>query len=128
MIADANTFAENDKKAKEKIEAKNGLEAYVATIERTVGAEDFKTKVSEKSLQKISESITELKQWIEDNEEDATKEAYEDKYKEFQNLILPFMKVITGGILDEALNKAEKDAEVKNPKKEKVEDIIKEAK
>merc|ERR1712176_493313 len=71
MVREADEYAEEDKKVKDRIDAKNGLESYLYNLKNTL--ED-----DEKELQDI---IDEALDWLDENPE-ADKEDYDAKQKE----------------------------------------------
>jgi L1 cell adhesion molecule like protein len=119
MINDAKEFAENDKKVKEKVESKNSLENYMATVRRTIDEEAFKVKMGEAVCKIINDELTECMAWLEDYEEDATKEEIDDQYKHVEAIVLPFIKqYCSGKTFDEHPQKDdEKAKDKKQPKK-----------
>ena len=58
---DAETFADEDKKKKEKIELKNEAESYIYTTEKLVN-QDLKDKISQEQGIKITDAVKELKE------------------------------------------------------------------
>jgi len=58
---DAETFADEDKKKKEKIDIKNEAESYVYTTEKLVN-QDLKDKISQEQGIKITDAVKELKE------------------------------------------------------------------
>jgi molecular chaperone DnaK len=58
---DAETFADEDKKKKEKIDIKNEAESYIYTTEKLVN-QDLKDKISQEQGIKITDAVKELKE------------------------------------------------------------------
>jgi L1 cell adhesion molecule like protein len=118
MINDAKEFAENDKKVKEKVESKNSLENYMATVRRTIDEEAFKVKMGEAVCKIINDELTECVAWLEDYEEDATKEELDDQYKHVEAIVLPFIKqYCSGKTFDEHPQKDDEKTKVKKQSK-----------
>merc|ERR1711881_224522 len=70
MIADAEKFADEDKKLKEKVEARNELESYAYSLKNQVNdKEKLGAKVSDEDKEKIEEAVNEQIAWLEENQE-----------------------------------------------------------
>ena len=77
MLKDAETFAEQDKILKEKIDAKNSLESYIYTMRNTIeDKEKLAEKIDADDKEKIKEALTEATDWI-SSHDDAEKEDLE---------------------------------------------------
>ena len=85
MVQDAENMKEEDKKVLERIEAKNGLENTAIQAKNQVESlpEEIKTKVKDESEKILN--------WVLDNQE-ATKDEYDDKKKEFDEFMMSIMK------------------------------------
>jgi len=96
MINDAESFAEEDKAIKERIDAKHSLQNYLHTMRNTV---EDKDKLAEKLLEEdkttISEAIGEVEDWLNSNE-DAEKDELEEQMKELQAICDPIIAKIYG--------------------------------
>jgi heat shock protein 5 len=78
MIREAEEFAEEDKLAKEKIDAKNQLDNYIFSIKNNVNdPEKLGKKLSEEDKKTVNDAIKESEEWIRGHS-DATKEEYEE--------------------------------------------------
>ena len=78
MIREAEQFAEEDKLAKEKIDAKNQLDNYIFSVKNNVSdPEKLGKKLSEEDKKIVNDSIKETEEWIRGHS-DATKEEYEE--------------------------------------------------
>lgn len=82
--ADAEKFAEEDKKKKELIESKNKLETLAYQLEQFKSEHD--SKLDEESKTKIAEMISDAHKLKEDS--NTTKEQYEAKFNELQNELM----------------------------------------
>ena len=76
--ADADKFAEEDKKKRELVEARNRLEALIYSLETML--DEQKDKIPEEEQEKMKKMIEEGKELK--AKEDATKDEIEDKIKE----------------------------------------------
>jgi len=90
MVRDAEKYSEQDKSAKEKIEAKNQLESTAYNMRNTLKEETVSSKISQSDKKKIDDIIDSTLRWIESNP-DASKLEYQDKQKEFNDIIQPIM-------------------------------------
>lgn len=75
-IKEAEEFAEEDKKQKEKIEVKNNADSIVYQTEKTL--EESKDKLKEEDVKKVQEEVEKLKKAIETDELEAMKKGVED--------------------------------------------------
>lgn len=91
MVKEAETFAEQDKKVKEKIDAKNSLENYVYSMKNTVeDKEKLGTKIGEEDKNTILNAVKEHQEWLNANP-DGEKEDYETHLKELQTTCDPII-------------------------------------
>lgn len=78
MLKDAETFAEADREAKEKIDAKNSFESYIYSMRNTIeDPEKLKGKLDEEDVETIEDALNDAKDWLESNM-DAEKEEFEE--------------------------------------------------
>ena len=92
MLNDADKYKEEDRKAKEKVEAKNNLESYAYQIKTTLADDNFKDRFTVEEKEKIEQKAHEVISWI-DNEEykELTTEDFEEKRKELEDVFNPIM-------------------------------------
>merc|ERR1712007_87898 len=70
MIKEAEEFAEDDKKAKEQIDARNNLDSYVHSMKNTIeDADKLKDKLSDEGKATISDAVKEGQSWYDSNQE-----------------------------------------------------------
>jgi len=81
---------EDDKKIKEKIEARNNLENYVYGVRNSLDNQELKTKLGDDNCKLITETINDNIKWLDSNQ-DMTKDCYDEKYKEIENIIRPIL-------------------------------------
>merc|ERR1719197_3249 len=91
MVREAEQYAEEDKLAKEKIDAKNGLESYCYSMKNTIGEEKFKEAVSEDDKKAIEDKIDEVMKWL-DTAEHAEKEEFESMQKDVESVCNPIIQ------------------------------------
>ncbi len=83
-VKDAEKFAEEDKKLKELVEAKNKAEAYILQTEKTL--EEIGDKVSDGEKQEVRDELENLKKAVATDDIDAIKNATEAFEKKFYAL------------------------------------------
>jgi len=91
MIKDAEKFADEDKKVKEKVEAKNELESYVYSMKNQLNdKEKLGGKLSEDEKDTISKAIEEKIKWLESNS-NADVDDFKQQKKELEEIVNPIM-------------------------------------
>jgi len=91
MINDAEKYADEDKKMKEKVDAKNELESYAYSLKNQIGdKEKLGAKLSDEDKEKITEAVDEAIKWLESNAE-AEAEAMKEKKTELEGIVQPIM-------------------------------------
>merc|ERR1711963_1162750 len=94
MLKEAETWAEQDKLQKEKIDAKNDLEQYCYSLKFQVDDEEkLGGKLSQEDKDKINEMVEEKLKWLGDNE-DAVAEDYTAAKKEIESIAQPIIAAI----------------------------------
>ena len=84
MVEEAERYKSEDNEVREKVEAKNNLETFLYTIKNTLNDDKTGTK-DETVKQNILKKITETEDWL--FKESRTKEEYQEKQKELQQLM-----------------------------------------
>jgi molecular chaperone DnaK len=84
MQRDAETHAEEDKKAKEAIEIKNNADTLAYQSEKQL--KDLGDKVPEEKRKQVEEAIKAVREAIEKNDTDAMKRTYDDLQNKFQEI------------------------------------------
>merc|ERR1711871_93391 len=97
MVQEAEEFAEDDKKVKERIDARNALEGYTYSIRNTIEDEKLQDKIDEADKETLQEALKETTDWLDDNQ-NADKEDYEAKQKELEEKAKPIMAKFAGGM------------------------------
>lgn len=87
MVKEAEDFAEQDKKVKGKIDARNALETSVYNMKSSV-EDKLKDKISAEDAKKVKAAITDINEWLDENS-DAEQEEYEEKLKELEDVANP---------------------------------------
>ena len=95
MVQEAEEFAEEDKKTKERIDGRNGLEGYCYNLKNTLEDEEkgIADKISEEDKESIEEAVKEALEWLDDNQE-AEKADYEEKQKELEAIANPIIQAV----------------------------------
>ncbi|PHJ18019.1 chaperonin protein [Cystoisospora suis] len=96
MIAEAEKFAEEDKKTKEKVDARNALEGYLHSMKTTVEDKDkLADKIEEDDKKTIMDKVTEAQEWLTTNP-DADAEEMRDKLKDVEAVCNPIISKVYG--------------------------------
>jgi heat shock protein 5 len=101
MVAEAEEFAEADKKVKSKIDARNSLETYCYSMKQTIN-DKLGEKLDSEDKEKIEQAVEDALSWLDANS-DAEKEEYEEKLKEVQDVAQPIVSKVyaeSGGAAD----------------------------
>lgn len=115
MAKEAEAHAEEDKKKREGIEAKNQLDSAIYQAEKM--KTDNKEKISEDDVKKIDEAIEVAKKVVEDDKADS--EAYEKAAKELTEAIMP----IGAKMYEDAAKEESADSESDDKKSSKDEAV-----
>ena len=94
MVREAEEFAEEDKKVKEKIDARNSLETYIYNMKNQVNDKDkLADKLESDEKDKIETAVKEALEWLDDNQH-AEKEDYDEKLKEVEAVCNPIITAV----------------------------------
>lgn len=92
MVKEAEEFAEEDKKVKEKIDARNRLETYIYNMKSTINDKDkLGDKIDLEDKEKMESSLKDALEWLDDNQ-NAEKDDYDEKMKEVEAVCNPVIK------------------------------------
>merc|ERR1712164_95219 len=89
-MVQAEQYAEEDKAAKERIDAKNGLESYCYQMKNTASEDKFKSAVSEDEAKAVNDKVDEVMQWLE-TAEHAEKDEFESMQKDLEAVCNPII-------------------------------------
>jgi heat shock 70kDa protein 1/2/6/8 len=96
MVSEAEKFAEEDKVRMERVEARNGLEAYLYNSRNTLREDKVKDAIGEDVVKSTEDVIQKGIDWLSANESAET-DAFKEKQKEVEEKIRPvFMKLYQG--------------------------------
>merc|ERR1712062_542823 len=88
---DAEKFADEDKKLKERVEARNELESYAYSLKNQINdQEKLGAKISDEDKEKIEEAVNEKISWLEENQE-AEGEEFRAQKKELEDVVQPII-------------------------------------
>merc|ERR1711865_1231896 len=91
MIKEAEQFADEDKKTKGKVEAKNSLENYLYSMKNTVtDQKKLGEKISEDDKKAVLDAVEEGIKWV-DASVDAPEDAFKEKQKEIEGVCNPII-------------------------------------
>jgi len=94
MVQDAEKFAAEDQKAKEKVDAKNELEGYAYSLKNQVSdKEKLGGKLSDEDKEAINAAVDETISWLEENA-DAEKEDCEAQKKKLEEVVHPIVSKV----------------------------------
>merc|ERR1711871_249513 len=97
MVREAEEFAEEDKKTKDRIDSRNGLESYLYQLKNSLEDDEkgIADKIDESDKEALEESIREALEWLDENQEEEPEE-YKAKKKEVQAVANPIMQKAYG--------------------------------
>jgi molecular chaperone DnaK (HSP70) len=94
MIKDAEKFADEDKKAKERVDAKNELESYGYSLKNQLNdKEKLGGKLAEEDRKKVSDVVESKIKWLDDNE-NAELDQFKNQKKELEDVVNPIISKI----------------------------------
>nr|AAN15207.1 heat shock protein 70-C [Panagrellus redivivus] len=97
MINDAEKFADDDKKVKEVVEARNELESYAYSLKNQIGdKEKLGGKLDEDEKKTIEEAVDEAISWLESNKDAAAEDIKEQK-KDLESKVTPIVSKLYQG-------------------------------
>uniref|UniRef100_A0A9J7ZP27 Endoplasmic reticulum chaperone BIP n=1 Tax=Cyprinus carpio carpio TaxID=630221 RepID=A0A9J7ZP27_CYPCA len=96
MVNEAEHFAEEDKKLKERIDARNDLESYAYSLKNQIGdKEKLGGKLSSDDKEAIKKAIEEKIEWLESHQ-DSDLEDFQAKKKELEEIMQPIISKLYG--------------------------------
>jgi len=90
MVSEAEKYKEDDKKQRDRIEAKNHLENYAYTIRSSLQDETIAGKISADDKTKLNSAVDSTLSWL-DTHQSSGKEEFEAKQKELEGIAMPIM-------------------------------------
>ncbi|PCH06171.1 Heat shock protein 70 family [Penicillium occitanis (nom. inval.)] len=97
MVAEAEQFAEEDKAARGKIEARNALENYAFSLKNQVNDEEgLGGKLDEDDKDTILEAVKEATDWLDEYGASATMEDFEEQREKLSSVAYPITSKLYG--------------------------------
>ncbi|TKY61514.1 Luminal-binding protein 5 [Spatholobus suberectus] len=94
MVKEAEEMAEEDKKVKERIDARNKLETYIYNMRSVINDKDkLSDKIDSDDKERIENALKEALEWLDDNQS-AEKHDFEEKLKEVEAVCNPVIKQV----------------------------------
>jgi endoplasmic reticulum chaperone BiP len=90
MVKEAEDFAEQDKAEREKVQARNELEAYLYNLKNSIN-ESLKDKLTGDDKTTLTTTVEDALVWLEDHPA-AEKSDYDEKQKEVEEVVNPILK------------------------------------
>jgi heat shock protein 5 len=110
MVQEAEEFAEEDKKMKEKIDARNGLETYAYNLRNQIEDEEkLGGKLDESDKESIEDAVADALEWLEENGDDADADEINEKLKELEGVANPIVASVYGSADDAGFGDDEED-------------------
>jgi len=99
MVQEAEDAAEEDKIARERVEAKNQLENYAYQIRNTLNDnEKVGDKLSSDDKETLDKAVKETIEWLQENGETSQKDEFDAQYKVLEKIVQPiFSKLYEAG-------------------------------
>merc|ERR1712014_387482 len=113
MVREAEEFAEEDKKVKERIDAKNAFDGYLHSLKSAVEGGEGKglaDKMDEDDKEKVKEALDDGQSWLDSNAE-SDAEDIKEKHKEIEGICAPIISKYYQGGAGGAGDAAEDDDE-----------------
>ncbi|EER15257.1 heat shock protein 70 precursor, putative [Perkinsus marinus ATCC 50983] len=106
MIKDAEKYAEEDKKVKERLDARNAFDGYLRAMRSAVeGSGSFKglgDKMDEDEKNEVLDAVSDGEEWLQANGETAEPDEIKDQQKEVEGVCAPIVsKYYNAGAADE---------------------------
>merc|ERR1712054_364435 len=95
MVADAEKFADEDKKVKERVDAKNAFDNYLHSMTSAVEG-SLKEKLDDDEKEEINTAVKEGQEWLSSNS-DADADEIKEKQKEIEAVCAPIVGKHYGG-------------------------------
>jgi len=95
MLSEAEKYKDEDEAEARRVAAKNGLESYAYSLRNTLGDEKVDEKLDAADKEKLKTEIDKIVGWLDDNQQ-ATREEYEEHQKELEGVANPIMMKFYG--------------------------------
>ncbi|CAN6287081.1 unnamed protein product [Urochloa humidicola] len=95
MVREAEEFAEEDRRVRERVDARNRLESYVYRMRAALKDGGLAGKVGEEDRERMEAALAEALEWLEEQDGAAAgKEDYEEKLREVEDVCGPIIKQV----------------------------------
>lgn len=91
MVQEAEEFAEEDKRMKDRIDGRNKLEGYCYRLQSMLEDDEKPMDISEEDRETLQEAIKEGLEWLDDNQE-MEKEDYDEKQRDIESIANPIIQ------------------------------------
>lgn len=95
MLAEAEKFKEEDEREAARVSAKNALESYAYSLRNTLNDKNVGDKLSQEDKDTLNSNIEKTVSWLDDNQQ-ATREEYEERQKELEGVANPIIMKVYG--------------------------------
>jgi L1 cell adhesion molecule like protein len=95
MLSEAEKYKEEDEAEGRRIAAKNGLESYAYSLRNTLSDSKVDEKLDAGDKEKLKTEIDKIVSWLDENQQ-ATREEYEEHQKELEGIANPIMMKFYG--------------------------------
>ena len=96
MINDAEKFADEDKKVKDRVEAKNELESYAYSLKTQLKDEEkLGGKLSPEDKETVTKAVDKAIEWLDENS-DAETEEFKEQKEELEGVVNPIITKLYG--------------------------------
>ncbi|CAO3616852.1 unnamed protein product [Cunninghamella echinulata] len=96
MVNDAEKYKAEDEEAASRIQSRNACESYAYNLRNTLQEENVKSKIEAADKEKLEKAINETIEWL-DNSHEASKDEYEGRQKELEEVANPIMMKLYQG-------------------------------
>jgi len=96
MVNDAERFKDDDEAQRERVAAKNGLEAFIFNVKASLDQDAVKDKLGAAEMSEARSQVDSALAWLDRNQL-AEKEEFLDKQRELETAIKGFMEKVHGG-------------------------------
>jgi len=96
MVEEAKKFEKDDEEQKLRIEAKNKYENLLYSVKNTLSDGHAKDKLPHDEVEELSKTLESELQWLQ-NSQEANRDEYESREKEFQEKVTPLMSKLYQG-------------------------------
>ncbi|EAY97768.1 hypothetical protein OsI_19680 [Oryza sativa Indica Group] len=93
MVGEAEEFADEDRRHRERAGARNSLEAYVYGVKNAVVGGEMAGAMDGGEKEKVEAAVMEAYEWLDGNQ-DVGKEEYEEKLRELEDVCNPVMSAV----------------------------------